>query len=797
MSGKIRPFPPSSPPHPNLVSIRHQSPDSPSASVRKIPLRILLTYWSVGAAWICLSSAWGADRFHPAGEWARFELFKGLGFVLVTGLLLWLLCFWWARRVDEAWRKYSASSRRFEAYVKASPVAIARLSPEGKIRDANDAACELTGYPKAELLDKDIHHLDAEIAAGAGGTREAFEAVFHSENYSLERRIRRRDGTTVYTHIRGAELEDGDALFYVTDISDKKAHEARLKKLNDTLRALRNIDRTIVRETDIEGLLTSASGTLADDRGFGLVWIGVRDSDRELQLWQASTGAAPAEKEAWRDFFKDTSVENRAGAETLNEDVTVARDFRSVFPDAPESETTAANTAAFLHVPFRDDQVDGFLAVTTDPHMPDDAEELRLFTEIAGDIAHAIASLRTRTQREEAFRQLDAAKREAEKANKAKEEFLAVMSHEMRTPLNPILGYCELLEDSLRDTDDRSAVEQIRNAATHLLGLIDEILFFTDLHKGDGSVETETFRVSACCEEALANAPAPKAGVSVQFDRSPPDGEAIPGDLCVRADRVKLLRILANLLSNACKYTRQGWIRLSVGLRRCEGNEAELVARVEDTGVGIDPEHVDDLFEPFSQADASYARAYEGVGIGLATCRKLADLMGGVIDVDSDVGKGSRFTVRLPVRIAESGYDSPEPIAATATDTDGNGGPRRILVVEDNEANVRVIERMLRSPDNSVTVARDGARAVELCGDTPFDLILMDLSMPVLDGFRATRRIRSSGGPNAETPVIALTAHATEEAKRDGFAAGMADYLIKPVRPATLRDTVGRHARRA
>ena len=167
--------------------------------------------------------------------------------------------------------------------------------------------------------------------------------------------------------------------------------------------------------------------------------------------------------------------------------------------------------------------------------------------------------------------------------------------------------------------------------------------------------------------------------------------------------------------------------------------------------------------------------------------------MGGTIDVESNVGKGSRFTVRCPVEVVEETETPGNGGGAPETDASDTAKQRRILVVEDNDANARVIERMLRNPANAITVARDGARAVELCAEEPFDLILMDLGLPVLDGFRATRRIRSSGGPNADTPIIALSAHATEEAKRDGFAAGMADYLVKPVKPGTLRTAVARH----
>ena len=365
---------------------------------------------------------------------------------------------------------------------------------------------------------------------------------------------------------------------------------------------------SIVRETEIDGLLTNASSTLASDRGFGLVWIGVRDPDGTLRLWQTPSGQASGAEE-WHRLFERLGTVPPDGTERRDDGVWVTRDLRSALPDAPDTGTIPPENDAFLHTSFRHGQVEGFLAATVDPGMADDEEEFHLFVEIAGDIAHAVASIRTRAQREEAFRQLEKAKEEAEKANKVKEEFLAVMSHEMRTPLNPILGYCELLEDSLQNTEDLHSVNQIQDAATHLLGLIDEILFFTNLHGGTETVDKVTFRVSDCCEEALADAPAPKIGVSLGFDRNLRGAEPVPRDLRVRADRAKWRRIIGNLLSNACKYTRQGWIRLHVGLEREGADTTYLVARVEDTGMGIDPDDVDDLFEPFTQADYSYARS--------------------------------------------------------------------------------------------------------------------------------------------------------------------------------------------
>ena len=399
------------------------------------------------------------------------------------------------------------------------------------------------------------------------------------------------------------------------------------------------------------------------------------------------------------------------------------------------------------------------------------------------------------TRRREAQEELLKAKESAEAASRAKSQFLANMSHEIRTPLNGVVGMLELLAESNLTAEQAQMIRSASRSSEALLAVINDILDISKIEANHLDVEALPFDAPQLVEDVLSllSDAAIRKGLALACNVA----ESVPRTVIGDPHRVR--QVMLNLVANAIKFTERGEVEVGLALvSAANAADAHLRFTVRDTGIGLTPDEMSRLFQPFSQADMSTSRRFGGTGLGLAISRQLAELMGGSVTVSSTAGAGSTFAFELTLPIGAPARNTPttgadvvrsapvrgagllEPSDTRSADAPNFLNRKRILVVEDHEINRLVAREMLMRLGCDVVVAEGGEDGVVAAASEPIDLVLMDCQMPVVDGFEATRRIRSRERDGTRIPIVALTANALQGDRERCLAAGMDDYLTKP-----------------
>ena len=691
----------------------------------------------------------------------------------------------------------------FDLYDMA-PVGYMTVSGQGLILEANLTATTLLGVKRQSLVKQPLSRLifneDQDIYY-----RLRKQLLETGEPQACELRMVKADGPAFWTQLAATAAEDEAGApvcrIVLGDISERKQKEA-----------YRGMDREVLQILNESGnrqdFIGRVLATLKARTGFDAVGIRLQDGDdfpyfvqegfpEEFLLTENSLVARAADGGLCRDKDGKACLECTCGlvltgqTDPANPLFTKGgscwtNDSRTLLgiPDAedprhhPRNQCIHHGYASVALIPIRTrDRITGLIQFNDRRKGCFTIETVEILEGIAAHIGETLV----RKQAEDKLRATTAIAQDlaikAESATAVKSAFLATMSHELRTPLNGVLGFAELLADTTLDDEQKSFAQTIASSGQHLLAIVNDILDFASIEHGTLAIQAAPLSIGELVEasDVAVRQAAAEKGIGFRCEVAADVPEQIIGD------ERRIRQVLINLLGNALKFTQSGSVVLRVA-PDAEGRFLDF--SVEDTGIGISSETITHLFQPFAQADSKMNRPFGGTGLGLAISRRIAEAMGGTLNVSSIPGKGSTFTFRLPLEIVASSSEPAAPAPCVLDSTIPSGA--LMLVADDEQNSTQLTGKMLQSLGYRAEFAADGAEAVKAFLPGKFSAILMDMAMPVMDGLEATKKIREIEKTGRRVRIIAITANVMPGDRERCLAAGMDDFLTKPFKRAEL-----------
>jgi len=678
------------------------------------------------------------------GAWMQFEQnrtqFTVLLFFVLILVISTLFVLRLNRKLTSTQTSLKLSEEKYRSLMDNLPVGVYRNIPgeKGKFIEANAAILKIFGYDNKEEFLKinvsDIYQDPEELKR----FRDKLSKNGYVKNEVLN--LRRKDGTPIYCSITSKAIysKDGNVEYFdgiIQDITERKKAEAEIRKLSYAVEQ----SPSMVIISDPKGNIEYVNPKFLEITGYVLTEV-IGKNPRFLKTGETSV------------------VEYKKLWDTISS----GQEWRGEFLNKKKNG-------------------EKYWVFTSTSSIKDAAGIIRNYIAVQEDITF-------RKQKEEELRD---AKKAAEDANLAKSQFLAKMSHELRTPLNAIIGYSEMLQEEAEDLDQKGFIpdlQKIRSAGKHLLSLINDILDLAKIEAGKMVLYFENFEIQPMIQDIVSTA---KPLVDKNYNRMEVHCGMDMG--IMRADMTKVRQILFNLISNACKFTEKGTITIKASHEFVGGNRW-ILFRVADTGIGMIPEHMENLFKEFTQADSSTTRKYGGTGLGLAISKRFSEMMGGTILVTSKFGQGTEFTLRLPAEVVGADAEiriepvsKPLPVSAIADSTAVSSDA--ILVIDDDPEQLELMSRFLNKEGFHVVTASTGKEGLQIAQKLHPMAITLDVMMPKMDGWSVLTTLKSN--PKlADIPVIMIT---IIDDKNMGYALGVTDYLTKPVDKDHLLDILQKY----
>jgi len=588
----------------------------------------------------------------------------------------------------------------------------------------NKKFVELFGFTLDELIGFSIDKCFPSKNDYSESISRSYPMLSSGQTYKDECQLKRKDGTLFWAVVHGKAFNtdkvEEASIWIVNDITIRKNEEKQLMESKKNFEDIFNTSTDMLIIADLQGNIVNANPKAVESYGYS--------KDEFLKLTIPDL-IHPDYKDGFKTFVNDIQTKGFSSLES--------RDIRK-------------DRSSFVN------EVNGN------------------FVEYNGKL-HFLGISRDITQRKQAEKELIDAKKASDEANKAKSNFLAVMSHEIRTPMNAIIGMAELTLQTKLNSEQINNIKVIKDSSYHLLNVINEILDFSKIEADKLTLADIDFDLYNLLDSVIFifTNQAKEKDIFLNLEKS----KYLPQ--YIKGDPIRLRQILVNLINNAVKFTKTGGITIEAA----KEDDYILYFSVTDTGIGIPEKKHQLIFESFNQADYSITRNHGGTGLGLTICKKLIGMMGGNISVTSKTGFGSKFSFKIPLRKGNKDNVSLENHLDNWEKLKNDSKPLKILLVEDNSVNAEIAARFLKKLGHNSITASNGKEALTFLTKKKYDLVLMDVEMPVMNGIEATKRIRNKevGIENSEIPVIAMTAHALNDFREECIKSGMNDFISKPV----------------